>query len=138
MLERSIQKPLLKSVNKINPLGLRLQFKLEDNTARTEFTLNERHQGASGYVHEGVIALLMDEGMGWISRHGAGVKSVTGKLEIEFHNRARIGQTLVMTVEIAKNTRRLIEVIVRIQQQDGLLIATGHCLQFVIDSNPDG
>jgi acyl-coenzyme A thioesterase PaaI-like protein len=135
MLNSGDQKPLLKSANKINPVGLKLEFKLDGNTAQTKFTLNESHQGLPGYVHDGVIALLMDEGMGWISRHGVGVKSVTAKLEIDFQSSAKIGEPLMMTAEITKNAKRLIEVAVRIEGEGGTSIAVGNCVQFVMESD---
>jgi uncharacterized protein (TIGR00369 family) len=137
MLNSGDQKPLLKSAKKINPVGLKLEFKLSGNTARTEFTLSESHQGLPGYVHDGIIALLMDEGMGWISRHGVGVKSVTAKLGIDFQRSAKIGEPLMMTAQIIKNSKRLIEVTVRIEGEGGTLIAFGNCVQFVIESDHD-
>ncbi len=134
MLERNIPKHLLKSASQVNPAGLQLKFQRDNNTAQTEFILNENHQGLPGYAHEGVIAMLMDEGMGWISRYGAEVKSVTARLEIEFHQLAKVGETLIMTAQITKNTQRLVEVAVQIKYPDGSLIASGICIQYVIDS----
>ncbi len=127
----------VKTVNKTNPLGLKLNFSLQDNTALTEFTLNENHQGLDGYVHRGLIACLMDEGMGWISRHSAGVNSVTARMQVNFHNSARINEPLKMISRITKSTNRLLEVEVQITNQQETLIAVGTCVQFVMGMNPD-
>ncbi len=137
MLERNVQKNLLKSAGKVNPAGLKLEFRRDNDTAQTEFTLNENHQGLPGYVHEGVIAMLMDEGMGWISRYGAEVKSVTARLEIEFQQLAKIDEPLVMKVQITKNTPRLVDINGRIERPDGSLIASASCLQYVMGSYKD-
>jgi uncharacterized protein (TIGR00369 family) len=125
----------LKALKKTSPIGVELKFTLDGNTARTEFRLGEEHLGHSGYVHTGIEAFLMDVAMGWISRHGAGVNSVTARLEIEQHQPAPAGVPLVMTARITKNNKRLVEIKVRIEDKAGRLIAEGSCLQFVMEIN---
>jgi acyl-coenzyme A thioesterase PaaI-like protein len=120
-----------------SPIGFKLKFELEGNTARTEFTLSEDHQGRPGFVHDGLIPLIMDIGMGWVSRHGAGVNSVTAKMDVDFQNPARIGEPLIMVSRITRNTSRLVEVAVQIQRPDGTVLAEGTCLQYVMAPNPD-
>lgn len=137
MFGKNTRKHQLKSVNKLNPIGLKLDFSLNNNTARTEFTLSNDHQNRQGYVHEGIIAMLMDEGMGWISRHRAGASSVTAKLEINYQLPAKIGEPLVMITQITRNTKRLLEESSRIERKDGTIIATGTCIQYVMSLNPD-
>jgi uncharacterized protein (TIGR00369 family) len=134
MLDRTARNPQLKAVNKHNPVGLKLEFQLEGNTARTEFILNEYHQGLCGYIHEGIIALLMDEAMGWMARHSGGVNSVTAKMSIDFHQLARVGEPLIMIAQITKNTTRLLEESVRIERKDGSLVAEGTCIQYIMGS----
>jgi acyl-CoA thioesterase FadM len=136
MLNRSFPKLPLKSLNNLNPIGLKLIFSLNSNIARTEFILNEFHQGISGYVHQGILALLMDEGMGWTARHAAGVSSVTAKMEIVYHKPVKIGELLVMIVQITKHTRRYLEESVRIERRNGVLVADGTCMQYVMDLHP--
>jgi acyl-coenzyme A thioesterase PaaI-like protein len=121
----------LKTLNRINPIGLRLEFILEGDVARTEFCLNENHQGFAGYIHEGVIALLIDDGMGWLSRNAAGVSSVTARMDINIHELARVGEPLVMIVKITKKGRRLLKEYVSIERKDGTLLAEGSCLQYI-------
>ena len=72
-----------------SPIGFKLKFDLDGDTATTEFILDENHQGKPGYVHDGLIPLIMDIGMGWISRHGAGVNSVTAKMDVDFQTPAK-------------------------------------------------
>jgi uncharacterized protein (TIGR00369 family) len=136
MLDRNNQVQL-KSLNKSNPIGIKLEFKLDGETAQSVFTLNEKHQGPNGRIHDGIIAFLMDVGMGWIARHAAGVNSVTAKLEVDFHRQALTGEALVMTVRITKKTSRLLEESVRIENRDGILIAEGSCIQYIMGPNRD-
>jgi acyl-coenzyme A thioesterase PaaI-like protein len=132
VLYRNNQIKLSRPLDRLNPLGFKLEFSIEAKIAITEFALNENHQGLPGYVHEGIIAILMDEGMGWISRYIAGVKSVTAKMDIEFHNLAPIYKPLIMVSRITKTTKRLLEETSRIESKDGILIAEGTCLQYII------
>jgi acyl-coenzyme A thioesterase PaaI-like protein len=123
----------LKTAREINPIGLNLQFIMDGGVAQTEFTLNEYHQRFDGYIHEGVIALLIDDGMGWLSRNVAGVSSVTAKMEVKIHKLAKVGEPLVMLARITKNSRKLLEEYVRIESKDGTLLAEGTCLQYKTD-----
>jgi uncharacterized protein (TIGR00369 family) len=127
----------LNALKKTSPIGVELKFTLDGNIARAEFSLNENHRGHSGFVHDGILAFLMDVAMGWISRHGAGVNSVTARMEIAYHQPAPAGQPLVMTSSITKNTKRLLEVKVRIEDKAGTLIAEGSCLQFIMGVGAD-
>jgi uncharacterized protein (TIGR00369 family) len=136
MLDRKSQTVRLKSQKHISPLGFNLEFKLEGNTARSEFVLaGNRFLGHSGCIHNGILAFLMDVAMGWMARHCAGVNSVTATLEIDYHQPARAGETLIIIAEITRNTRRLLEEKVRIQYSTGALIAEGTCLQFILGPN---
>jgi uncharacterized protein (TIGR00369 family) len=135
MLERNLH--VLKGLGSRNLIGLSLEFKLDGNMARTEFVLNEEHQGPDGYIHDGIIAFLMDVAMGWIARHAAGVNSVTATLGIDYHKQARSGEPLVMTARITKNTKRLLEEAVRIESKERGLIAEGTCVQYIMGLNQD-
>jgi acyl-coenzyme A thioesterase PaaI-like protein len=131
MLDKVI--PHLKAAQVFDPAGLQLDFTLNDGIARTRFRLSENHQGPGGHIHDGIIALIMDQGMGWITRHCAHVSSVTARLEVNYHQRARIGEPLVMNVCITKNSKRLLEETARIEREDGTLIAEGTCLQYTVN-----
>jgi uncharacterized protein (TIGR00369 family) len=120
------------STGKADPIGMKLHFELEGLTARANFVLNGNHHGHQGYVHDGVIALLIDEAMGWTARHIGGVSSVTATLEIEYQRPACVNEPLTIISQITRNTKRLVDELVQIKAADGSLIATGTCSQFVI------
>lgn len=128
----------MKTANESNPLGLSLSFTREGDIAKAEFVLNENHQRFSGYIHEGVIALLMDEGMGWISRNIAGVSSVTARMNIKVYELPKVGEPLVITAGIKNNSRKLLEEYVRIERKNGALLAEGNCLQYKKGTSGDG
>lgn len=53
-----------------NPEGLHLRFAVdrESHSAEAAVELDERYQGAPGYVHGGIIATLLDEAMSKLNR----------------------------------------------------------------------
>ncbi|MBN1188758.1 MAG: PaaI family thioesterase [Dehalococcoidales bacterium] len=132
MIDNGSGRPRLVAVNRRNPLCVKMFFTLGGGVARADIALNEYHQRADGYIHQGVLACLMDQGMGWISRHGAGVNSITARMDIEYHSPARIDSPLVITVRVARTNRRLLEVEAVIESRDGTLVAKGTCLQFIM------
>ena len=53
-----------------NPYGLKL--KVEQNGAqevKAEFIADERYRGWADYVHGGILSLIFDEMLGWLSRY---------------------------------------------------------------------
>ena len=91
-----------------NPIGLKLKFDWDGKVARADFTPGENHQGWSNYVHGGIITCLLDEAVGWTALF-AGFNTVTAKLNTRFRQMAVSGEPLVITCEITKNAKRLIE-----------------------------
>ena len=137
MLNRGPGRLQAKTQKTLNPVGLKLSFQRDGQGARASFTLGENHQGEPGLAHSGILALLLDEAMGWIARHGAGVNSVTAEMDIEYRRQAKIGEPLLVSCRIIKDSRRLLKIAARIEGADGTLVAEGNCLQYVVSSNPD-
>jgi uncharacterized protein (TIGR00369 family) len=68
-----------------NDFGMKLTFE-QDNAKRKivgRFVLGPRYQGGGGMAHGGIIATLLDEAMGKVSRF-RGVKAVTAELTVEY------------------------------------------------------
>ena len=101
-----------------NPIGLKLQFRLERRADGgeeyvTEFTPRAEHQGYVGMTHGGIITTLLDEvtaRLVWVK----GIKAVTAKIEVRLRKpvpvetpvtvRGRIvqhrGKSLLATAEV--------------------------------------
>jgi uncharacterized protein (TIGR00369 family) len=68
-----------------NESGMKLTFD-QDNAGRKivgRFVLGARYRGGGGVAHGGVIALLLDEAMGKVSRF-RDVRAVTAELTVEY------------------------------------------------------
>ena len=68
-----------------NPEGLHLTFRIdqEAHTATASVTLDERYQGAPGYVHGGIIATLLDEAMSKLNRP-LGLLAMTRQIDVSY------------------------------------------------------
>src|SRR5437588_11125466 len=66
-------------------------FRPEDSVSVTEFAVPERFQSWKGVVHGGMVALLLDEAVGWAAWH-RGHPGVTGKLEVRLRQPLRLGE----------------------------------------------
>ena len=78
-----------------NPQGLHLVFEVdrEAHTAIASVTLDERYQGAPGYVHGGIIATLLDEAMSKLNRP-LGLLAMTRQMDVSYLRPAAIGVEL--------------------------------------------
>jgi uncharacterized protein (TIGR00369 family) len=74
-----------------NPRGMKLVFERDDEKRRItgSFRLGAEYQGGGGVVHGGIIALLLDEAMGKVSRF-RDARAVTAELTVEYLKPIRV------------------------------------------------
>jgi acyl-coenzyme A thioesterase PaaI-like protein len=110
---------------KENPLGLQLDFFNDEKSVWTEFTPDTFHQSWPGIAHGGILSAVLDETIGRAAfLHDKWVQ--TGKLEIRFRKPAPLGQTLLATAEILKDSGRAMEMAGTIRlKSSGDVIAEG-------------
>ncbi len=117
-----------------NPLGLKLTFRLEGETTRSEYIPEKRFEGWPGILHGGIVSLILDEAVSHAASL-AGRNTVTAKLAVKFLKPTPVGQPLVISAIITRNTRRLVEAIARINLKDGTLTAEASALMYVVSPN---
>ena len=68
-----------------NESGMKLTFELDQDARRAtgKFVLGPRYAGGAGFAHGGVIAILLDEVMGKLSKFTE-ERAVTAELNIEY------------------------------------------------------
>jgi len=109
-----------------NPRGMKLAFEQDDAARRIRgtFRLSEEYQGGGGYLHGGIIALVLDEAMGKLSRF-SGSKAPTAELHIEYKKPIRAGQEIFVEAhEIERNGRDLYRA-AEIRDEKGTVLARG-------------
>jgi len=96
---------------------------IETGTAITTMIVEKRHLNAGGVCQGGALFTLADFAQ-------AAVCNASGNLcyaincNITFHNGARLGDKLTATATLASSHPKLPYCIIKIENQDGLLIAT--------------
>src|SRR6202451_353830 len=80
-----------------NARGMKLTFEQDDGTQRIRgaFKLGAEYQGGPGFIHGGIIATVLDEAMGKVSRF-RGVHAVTAELSIEYLKPVLVDADLVV------------------------------------------
>jgi uncharacterized protein (TIGR00369 family) len=117
-----------------NPRGMRLSFEQDDARQRIvgRFCLGEEYQGGSGFLHGGIIALLLDEAMGKASRfHGE--HAVTADLRVEYKRPIRVNTEIVVEGFVTRREGRQLYHRGEIRNGVGDLLASGDGRFVVID-----
>jgi uncharacterized protein (TIGR00369 family) len=80
-----------------NPRGMQLTFEQDDAARRIRgrLQLGEDYQGATGFVHGGIIATLLDEVMSKANRF-RNARAVTAELNVEYLKPVRVGEDLII------------------------------------------
>ena len=110
-----------------NPRGMKLVFETDDERQRIigHFRIGAEYEGGSGFLHGGIIALLLDEAMGKACRfHGE--QAVTADLRIEYLRPIPSGQEIVVEGFILRREGRQLYHEGEIRNADGVVLARGH------------
>ena len=119
-----------------NEFGMKLAFELdpEERRATGKFTLGPRFAGGAGFAHGGIIAVLLDEAMGKISKL-SDERAVTAELTIEYRKPVPVDAQIVVSGwqqdEKGRNRFRVAE----IHDAQGNLLARGRG-RFVVVGQP--
>ena len=106
-----------------NPQGLQLQFENDGDQVSAEAELSATYQSWQGIIHGGVVALLMDEAVGWAAWH-AGHPGVTGKLEVRLRQPLKVGERVRIVGRVERIQRRLVYTTSTVTRtSDGSLVA---------------
>ena len=89
-----------------NPIGLQLNFRLEDDICRSEFTPMEDHCGYDGVTHGGILFSALDDVMAnWLFLKGH--RALTAKCDIRYHHALPVGTQVRLEGSCIKQKARL-------------------------------
>jgi acyl-coenzyme A thioesterase PaaI-like protein len=117
-----------------NEAGMRLVFDLDFDTRRTRgrFVLGANYAGGAGFAHGGIIAVVLDEAMGKISKLTE-EKAVTAEMNVVYRKPVPVDKEIVVEGwqdnEKGRNRFRVGE----IRDAEGNLLARGTARFVAID-----
>ncbi len=80
-----------------NPAGMKLPFELDLDARRTRgrFTLGPNYAGGGGFAHGGIIAVVLDEAMGKLSKLDD-ERAVTATLDVEYKKPVPVDREIIV------------------------------------------
>ena len=100
-----------------------MKFEPVDGASVCELEVPPRFQSWAGMIHGGVVALMLDEAVGWAAWH-AGHPGLTGRLEVKFRQPLRIGDRVRVSGRVEGVRRTLVYTSAMIERlEDGALVA---------------
>ena len=105
-----------------NPIGLKLDFRFEGEEYVTEFEVRPEYQGWAGIVHGGLLATVLDETMARLLWEKE-LNAITGRLNVRYHDRLTVGESVTVRARITKQRSPLIETTAEALKTDGTVVA---------------
>ena len=105
-----------------NPIGLKLDFRFEGEEYVTEFEVRPEYQGWMGIVHGGLLATVLDETMARLLWEKE-LNAITGRLNVRYHDRLSVGESVTVRARITKQRSPLIETSAEVAKADGTVVA---------------
>lgn len=117
-----------------NARGMKLTFEQDDSAKRIRgaFKLGAEYQGGPGFIHGGIIATVLDEAMGKVSRF-RGVRAVTAELIVEYLKPVSVDAPLLIEAYEVERTGRNLHYVGEIRNQAGDLLVRGRGRFVVIE-----
>ena len=109
-----------------NPAGLKLEFRLEDEVCRSDFTPGENHCGYDGVTHGGIVFSVLDDVMAnWLFLKG--LRAFTARCEIRYREPLPIGVRVLLEGRCLKQKGRL-------RQMQGLMLLADDTRRLVAEA----
>jgi uncharacterized protein (TIGR00369 family) len=88
-----------------NPTGLQVEFRMDNDLCKAEFTPPESYCGYDGVTHGGIVFSLLDDVMAnWLYLQGE--RALTARCELRFRAPAPTGEKLLLEGELIKRKGR--------------------------------
>ena len=113
---------------------MRLAFEFDESSQRVigRFRLGPEYQGATGFIHGGIIATVLDEVMSKLSRF-SNVRAVTAELTVEYLRPVRVDEELRVEGFATRRDGRELYQEGEIRNAAGVLLARGRGRFVIID-----
>jgi acyl-coenzyme A thioesterase PaaI-like protein len=94
----------------LNPYGLKMVFRFEDNTIVSDFRPGEEYQGFPGVIHGGITAAVLDEALNRTSMlTNQPTWTMTGRLEVRYRRYVPYGPLLRVRASLDTQRGRIVQ-----------------------------
>ncbi len=94
----------------LNPYGLKMIFRFDDNTIISDFKPNKEHQGFPGIIHGGITAAVLDEALNRTSMlTNQPTWTMTGRLDVRYRRYVPYGPLLRVRAWLDKQRGRMVQ-----------------------------
>ncbi len=101
----------------LNLEGLRMVFEPGPEGSSVDFEVPDKYQSWAGMAHGGIVALLLDEAVGWAAWH-AGHPGVTGRLQVSYRRPLKLGEPIRIVGKVDRMRRTLVYASAFIENRD--------------------
>ena len=119
-----------------NPIGLHLEFILDGEVCRSQFTPSEHHVGYDGVTHGGILYAVLDDVMAnWLFLKGE--RAFTARCEVRYRLPLEVGTTIRLEGRLLRRRRRLVQLEGRaIRESDGATVAECESSFMLVEKDP--
>ena len=96
---------------------MRLKFEPGPEGSVAEYVVPERFQSWAGMAHGGIVALMLDEAVGWAAWH-AGHPGVTGRLQVSYRRPLKLRERVRIVGRVDNTRRTLVYVTAVVENAD--------------------
>ena len=121
-----------------NPHGLKMKIARDGaDGVKTEFIAEERYRGWSNYLHGGVVTLIFDEMLGWLSWY-LGYDAMTARLEVRYRKPVPLGSRLTFNGALKRQVKGLLDMELKAVLENGSVAAEATGRMMIINSHKQG
>jgi uncharacterized protein (TIGR00369 family) len=112
-----------------NPDGLQLKFVYDakEHSVRSRVVIDPKYQGATGFAHGGITAMLLDEAMAKVNGLG-GTRAVTIRLHVSYRKMLPVSEVLNLTGRLVRRRGRRIYLRSEVRDAGGRLCAEARAM----------
>ena len=116
-----------------NPRGLQLRITRDgEKGAKAEFVADQYYGGWTNYLHGGIVSMIFDELLGWISIY-VGKDAVTARLQVRYYKPVPLGSRLIFKGFLQREAKGLLEITTFAYLEDGQLAAKGQGRMMIVN-----
>ncbi len=119
-----------------NPAGMHLSFDmLAPGEVEARCRLDAAWTGWRGLAHGGLLAIMMDEALGWAVAT-IGRTALTARIEVRYLVPVRPGADLVVAAKVLRRDRRIADVQAEVRLPGGRMVASSRATMVYADDLP--